>query len=91
MKLSKWILLPDCAMLVTLGTDPDRMENRMAFVEKTPRIRIRSMQQHIFPDAWKTDYLNWCERPWKGQGPNDPTSIKWCEDMLVLLGYELQP
>lgn len=64
------------------GTTGEFISDRVAFVEKTPRVRIR-------PYTFADDYLNWCEGI-KGSGPTDIASRQWCDKMLQLLGYELE-
>lgn len=87
MKAGPWIFEDNGAMRVRLGWDgatlPNTVENRVAFIEKTPRIRIRDTMED-YPD-----WLNWASG-FKGSGPTDPESIKWCDDALILFGYELQ-
>lgn len=85
MKVTEWITVEDgCgATRAILGKDPDLIENRVAFIEKTPRVRIRDMRF-----APGSDYLNWASG-FRGDGPNDEESREWCDKMLALLGYEL--
>ncbi len=95
MKLSSWIVIDGyCATRVLEGTDPAIVANRIAFIEKTPRVRIRR-QGTTSPSL---DWLNWAEGP-KGAGGRleidgetiygfYPPSRKWCDDMLRLLGYQ---
>ncbi len=65
------------------GGDINDINDRVAMIEKTPRIRIR----RYYKDDHK-DYLNWAERPFKGDGPEDKESMQWCDDALKLFGYE---
>jgi hypothetical protein len=84
MKISPWIYIEDAAVRILAGSDIEKISNRVAFIEKTPRVRIRNGGMHSdFPD-----FLNWCEG-YKGEGPLDPISQAWCDTMLVALGYEL--
>lgn len=50
MKLSKWIDVDGyCATRVIYGTDPQKEENRVAFIEKTPRICLsKRFENHNF-------------------------------------------
>lgn len=77
------------AMRIKKGGDPDNIDDRVAFIEKTPRVRIREafLLSHM-PEIM--DFLNWCERDFKGDGPNDPESRAWCDTMLLALGYTLE-
>lgn len=97
MKLSPWLPIPSapyCCARIREGGDIANVADRVAFIEKTPRVRIR---RHM--DANVADWLNWAEAPFSGPGGSDPQSNElygfyppsrqWCDDMLVLLGYEL--
>lgn len=95
MKVSNWINEDGCAYRYLVGKDPQDVRNRVAFIEKTPRVRIRSAH---YIDQGLTcvpapryqgehDWLNWAEG-YKGDGPNDPESRKWCDDALKLFGYD---
>ena len=83
LKVSPWIVVQGyCATRVIEGTDPSRVENRVAFIEKSPRILVNG---------------NWIYGP-KGCGGHDghiaknelygfyPPSRKWCDEMLVKHG-----
>lgn len=99
-QITEWIEDGHCALRAFVGTDPSKIENRVAFIEKTPRVRIRP---HYMGDnghgqrQWE-DFLNWAQGP-KGAGGGDPKkdgtygfdveSRAWCDRMLVALGYEL--
>lgn len=75
-----------------LGTDGDDIANRVAFVEKTPRIRIRRMvstRGPTSPTGEENDWLNWAVGPIKGDGPEDVEAREWCDTALVLFGYEV--
>lgn len=86
-----------CACLVTVGGDPSKVADRVAFIDKTPRIRVRRLlkaqgisyagiDQSMTKE--QTDWLNWAERPFKGEDGNDPASRKWCEEALKFFGAE---
>lgn len=79
-----WTRVDGGACLVREGGNARRLADRVAFIEKTPRIRIRAYRNET------DDYLNWAQRPFKGDGPDDEASRKWCEDALVLFGHELR-
>ena len=85
MKVGPWIFEENCAMRVLEGTDHTQIKNRVAFIEKTPRIRIRPFFEYGHPAG---DWVNWASG-FKGSGPTDPESMKWCDDALVLFGYEI--
>lgn len=58
--------------------------NRVAFIEKTPRVRIRPMEQ--FGDY--EDFRNWASG-FGGDGPEDVYSRAWCDAALELFGYRV--
>ncbi len=72
------------------GTDGELIAIRYAFIEKTPRIRIReySLGEYKGTRNWE-DFLNWASGN-KGDGPEDQESRDWCDRVLVALGYELE-
>lgn len=91
-KVGPWVLCESgCgAYRARAGKDGEVIANRVAFIEKTPRIRIRDMassneQRH----GEDNDFLNWASGPFKGDGPDDEESRKWCDDALTLFGYKL--
>lgn len=69
------------ACIVLEGGDPEEVKDRIAFIEKTPRVRIREWDFTGYHD-----WLNWAEGK-KGTGPDDEQAREWCEKMLRLLGY----
>jgi hypothetical protein len=92
MKTSPWIVKDGyCAMRVIAGSDPSLTANRVAFIEKTPRIRVA-------PFSEKEDFKNWESGP-SGSGGGDPEkdetygfdpySRKWCDERLIAMGFEL--
>lgn len=84
MKTSPWIMIEDyCATRVIEGTDPSKVANRVAFIEKSGRVRIA-------PHTKERDDLNW-EHVVKGDreyGRNENTR-RMCDEKLVAMGYEL--
>jgi hypothetical protein len=94
-QLSEWIVVHEyCATRIIMGGDPYKVEDRIAFIEKTPRVRIGDYTD------WKTDYHNWKEGP-KGCGGNlefDGETIygfyqpsrRWCDEELKKMGYKLK-
>lgn len=81
-RVSPWTPVPDadyCAMRYLEGTDPNEVSNRVAFIEKTPRVRI---QPFTSVDDWK----NW-HGGWKGDEGHDPVAQGWCDTHLLAMGY----
>lgn len=98
MKITQWIVYEGyCAMRCIEGTDTNNVANRIAFIEKSPRIRIAA----YVPDPHNT-YLelggNWKYGP-KGAGGSGgeipenelygfyPPSREWCDEELKAMGY----
>lgn len=83
MKLSDWIIIDeDCATKVIFGTDPSKVENRVAFIERSPRVRVKAFTE-------VDDFENW-EFGNKGDDYGmDEESRKWCDEKLIKLGYKL--
>lgn len=101
-KLSKWIQLSGneshCCTRVIEGNDPSVIKNRIAFIEKSPRVRVRQYGKDSGMVIFKEDNQDiWIFGP-KGSGGGNPeqdktygfdeNSRKWCDDLLKLLGYE---
>lgn len=82
-KIGPWQMTADgCgAFRSWLGADPESIRDRVAFIEKTPRIRVRDASRD---NDDHTDYLNWASRQFKGDGPNDQESRDWCDAALKL-------
>jgi len=107
MKLSPWLPLPDsphCCVRIFPGTDINIPRNRIAMIEKSPRVMLRKSTYCIACDdgigATAATKDAWVYGPSGAGGPDGdnpanelygyyPPSRKWCDDMLVLLGYEL--
>jgi hypothetical protein len=80
-RLSAWITIHDyCATRVIEGTDPNQIENRVAFIEKTPRVRIRAEDHQLLEDLpdfqegniyLSPERTQWYSGP-KGSGGSDP-------------------
>ena len=83
MELSEWIeIYGYCAVRVLKGTDPLEYKNRIAFIEKTPRVRTNQFTE-------MNDYLNWHSGP-KGDGQEcgkHQPSRDWCDSELAKMGY----
>lgn len=97
MKLGPWQLTGEGGAFRSLvGANPQDVTKRYAFIEKTPRVRIRDTHfvEHLSPtseDGWNfNDYLNWAQSPFKGDDCLDEKSRKWCDDMLRMLGHSLE-
>lgn len=94
-KISPWIDLDSFSIRTILGADPERVETRVALIEKTPRVRIREAYHRedvgFYEDGGKyveyrwAEWLDWCygdERETKEE------SKQWCDAMLRTMGYE---
>ncbi len=92
MKISPWLVVDGyCATRIVEGGDVENVLDRVAFIEKTPRIRM---------GTFEPDHKNWKSGP-KGCGGSegcDPNaelygfylpSREWCDRELALLGYEI--
>lgn len=83
-------------MRVIIDGDPDNVQHRVALIEKTPRVRIRSghygtevewdEQGNMHTTRTWPEFLDWCEGP-SGDGPDDEMARAWCDTMLRTLGY----
>ena len=81
-RVSPWTAVPDaeyCAMRYIEGTDPEVIANRVAFVEKTPRVRFQ-------PFSESEDFRNW-HAGWKGDDGWDEVAQGWCDTHLLAMGY----
>lgn len=86
--LSEWITVEEhCATRVVKGTDPSLIENRVAFIEKTGRVRVlpydHSLSELDDCDKWVTVYKGNSE-----YGENKTTRQK-CDQVLKGMGYLL--
>ena len=84
-RLSPWMPATDeeyCSMRIIEGTDPKVEANRVAFIEKTPR--VRALAVYSGDDDWK----NW-HQGWKGDDGWHPEAQGWCDTHLVALGYSV--
>ena len=94
MKVTGWIIHEGyCAFRMVEGGDPESVADRVAFIEKSARVRIAP-----YTDI-HTDYLNW-EGVCRGTGGSgdheaqlqygfDPECREACDEALVKMGYEL--
>jgi hypothetical protein len=96
--LSKWINDEYCVMRVIAGSDPNDVKNRYAFIEKTARIKIDSNEYGVerirggVSVCSSADHSNlniWVFGP-KGTCGGDEETKKWCDNMLIALGWRLE-
>lgn len=83
-RVGPWVEVEGGAYRALLAMEGNLAENCVAIIEKTPRVRIRALQLNA-----AEDWLNWAEGPFEGDGPCDPRSRQWCDNMLRQLGYAL--
>lgn len=62
------------------GTDPGNVANRVAVIEKTPRVRVKPCALDV------EDYRNW-RSGCSGEGGWDAVSQGWCDTQLLAMGY----
>lgn len=84
-------------MRIVEGGDPNNIADRVAYIEKTPRVRVKPFSPRR-PGDITEDNEAWEQGP-KGSGGNVshggpiygryPPSREWCDKRLVELGYEL--
>lgn len=91
MKLTPWITVyGHCATRCLINTDINEIKNRVAFIEKSARIRVAPFTNE------SDDFKNWKSGP-RGSGGGNPEidftygfdrdSRKWCDEELKKLGY----
>jgi len=96
-ELSEWIIVDEgpWTTRVIKGTNPNELKNRVAFIEKTPRVRDAAYTNE------NDDWSNWRQGD-KGRGGAhgsnhekleqygfDLDSRKWCDEQLIIMGYIL--
>lgn len=84
-KVSPWTAVPDadyCAMRFIEGTDPNVIDNRVAFIEKTPRVRVQPAS------LLSEDWHNW-HAGWKGEDGHCEVARGWCDQHLLAMGYDV--
>jgi len=91
--LSDWIVIDgNCATRIKKDGDVNIIKDRVAFIEKTPRVRVDKYKYSVEchdeyggdmedRDAWIFGYSD------SDYGFSED-SRKWCDDMLKLLGYK---
>lgn len=96
-ELSDWIVVDEyCATRVYKNSDPNVVGNRVAFIEKTARVR-KEMYDHSREesvDCYKWEYGNKYQtghgnHEEEGNYGFDVESREWCDNRLKELGYEL--
>jgi hypothetical protein len=89
MKLSPWTMVDGhCSMRYIEGTNPNDISNRVAFIEKSARVRV-SPFDHSKDSMYDCD--NWYSG-FRGHSPEYgeyQPSRDWCDNELVKMGYEL--
>ena len=84
-ELTDWINEDHCSFRCIADSDPSIIANRVAFIEKTPRVRTS-------PFTEIGDCNNWLEGP-KGSAPDYgryAPSRQWCDERLLSMGYVLR-
>lgn len=75
-----WYLVDVCGTcLVRQGGNPANIADRVAFIEKTPRVRTGHHHEDL-------EYLNWTPGP-KGTNAQDQESRAWCLEKLKSMGW----
>lgn len=83
-KLSDWITVYGfCATRVLEGTDANDAKNRVAFIEKSPRVKLPNGEWEYGPKGAGDPYGRV-----DAYGAYKP-SREWCDARLIELGYEL--
>jgi hypothetical protein len=92
--LSDWIIVDGyCAARITKGGDVDNVRDRVAFIEKTPRVRLSKYNYGVEDSngigvrAMDSDAWVYGDKGSSEYG-EDEESRKWCDDILRLLGWE---
>jgi len=92
-ELSDWIVVDGhCATRILKGGDASNVKDRVAFIEKTPRVRVSENRYSVEcedgiggemqkRDAWIYGYKD-------SDYGESVESREWCDKMLTLLGYE---
>lgn len=87
--LTGWVDDEHCSFIAIEGADLSSPANRVAFIEKTPRIRIAECDTPDTP--WRESSQNWHYGP-KGCGDECgryQPSRDWCAQELRKIGYKL--
>jgi len=99
-ELTPWIVVDDyCACRCIKNTDTSLPKNRVAFIEKHPRVRVLPFDGEDENSCIESNQNWFCGT--RGRGGSDgenpenelygfyPGSREWCDQMLVKLGYKL--
>ena len=98
--LSDWIMDENdyCAMRIFKDGDPEKVADRVAFIEKTPRVRVSSASGSDAYVQVNGDSVHGSRKTvevWIYGGNygssdygHDEESRQWCDEMLKTLGYE---
>lgn len=81
-------MLENCALRAVEHTNINNIKNRVALIEKTPRIREDYLGVNTNGCREWTEHLNWCCGD-KGDGREDIESRDRRDFMLIALGYKL--
>ena len=96
-RVSPWTVYEGyCAMRFVEGTDPNDIANRVAFIEKTARVRIYPFEHNPENDGANWEYGT-CGCTCSSDDDVEraqaygfyPPSREWCDRYLIRLGYEL--
>jgi hypothetical protein len=98
MKVSKWQLLDEyCSVRVIEGGDINNVDDRVALIEKTPRVRIDHKADNFYSLYTNniikgTRYKNWFHgnSGTHYQTDQHEKERQWCDEILKLMGYELE-
>lgn len=82
-KVGPWVEVENAAYRAVKGFDANRVENRVAFIEKWPRVRILPAFGDLFYDR-----LNWYSNGSRG-GYKSQSGRDWCDQQLLRMGYIL--
>lgn len=93
-ELSEWIMDEHCSFRMIKDGDVNKIEDRIAFIEKTPRVKLLKGKYAVEEqDSWtaiSSKHNAWVSGP-KGCGQECgryQPSRDWCDQMLRLLGWE---
>lgn len=82
-RVSPWVQDPSAPHAYLRHMDGGlSLRNRVAFIEKTPRVRVAPYTSDV------TDANNWTHGP-KGSDGLDERSRMWCDERLLEMGYIL--
>lgn len=95
-QLSDWIIVDDyCATRIKIGGDPNKVEDRVAFIDKAPRVRISNYcVEEKHEDGWvsckiqKNDAWLYAKNRGSSEYGHDKENREWCDQMLMLLGWK---